>query len=43
VPILALTAAAMATDHEACTNAGMDGVITKPVTLEALTAALAQV
>jgi len=36
IPILGLTAHAAAADHEACRLAGMDGVITKPVTIRAL-------
>jgi CheY-like chemotaxis protein len=41
--ILAMTAAAMQDDRDACINAGMDGYITKPIQLGQLTTALESV
>ncbi len=38
--ILAMTAAAMAEDRQACLDAGMDGYISKPIQLQQLMAAL---
>ena len=40
-PIIALPAAATVEERAACIDAGMDGVVTKPVTLDALTTAIA--
>jgi PAS domain S-box-containing protein len=40
VPIIAMTARAMAGDREECLNAGMNGYISKPVTLETVSRAL---
>jgi signal transduction histidine kinase/CheY-like chemotaxis protein len=40
--IIALTASATREDHDACTAAGMDDYLTKPLTLKALQAALAR-
>lgn len=37
-PIYALTASAMARDREECFNAGMDGLLSKPITLSSLRA-----
>jgi CheY-like chemotaxis protein len=36
LPIVALTANAMAEDRQRCAEAGMDGYVTKPVTAESL-------
>jgi signal transduction histidine kinase/DNA-binding response OmpR family regulator len=41
VPIVGLTANAFRSDAEACRQAGMDGYVAKPVTLERLTDAIA--
>ena len=43
LPIIALTATATSADRNACLMAGMDGVITKPFTLEELALALRSV
>lgn len=43
IPILGLTAQAAAAEHEACLAAGMDRVITKPVTMAELADAIAEI
>ena len=42
LPIIALTAHAFAEEHQNCINAGMNDVLTKPITLNALKAKLEQ-
>jgi PAS domain S-box-containing protein len=39
-PIVALTASAVQAEHDACLAAGMDGVLTKPISIEKLAAVL---
>jgi len=40
IPILALTASAMENDRQDCLNAGMNDYLSKPISLEALRAAV---
>jgi CheY-like chemotaxis protein len=40
IPIVALTANAFAEDRDACSNAGMDGFVVKPVDRQQLEAAI---
>ena len=42
LPIVAMTAAAMKSDYEHCFESGMDGYISKPVSLNKLAAAIQQ-
>ena len=42
IPIVALTASAMLSDQQACRDAGMDDVLTKPVDYKLLAACLAR-
>ncbi len=43
IPIFGLTAHAAAAEHEACRAAGMDQVITKPVTIGALSTPISEI
>jgi len=43
IPIIAMTANAMAGDREACIDAGMDGYVAKPVKRESLYAEIERV
>lgn len=42
VPVVALTASATLKDQQACMDAGMDGVLTKPFRIEQLQTVIAQ-
>lgn len=42
LPIVALTSSALRDDHERCMQAGMDGVVTRPLTLDGLARTLAR-
>ena len=42
LPVVALTAGAFADDRQQCLDAGMDEVLTKPITKDALEATLAR-
>jgi PAS domain S-box-containing protein len=43
IPIIAMTAMAMSGDREACLTAGMDGFVTKPISMKAIQEAIEQV
>jgi PAS domain S-box-containing protein len=43
IPIIAMTAMAMSGDREACLTAGMDGFVTKPISMKAIQEAIDQV
>jgi len=43
IPIIAMTAMAMKSDREACLRAGMDGFISKPISMKAIQDAIEQV
>jgi CheY-like chemotaxis protein len=43
IPVIALTAHASQAQHDQCLAAGMDGVVTKPVSLSALVNCIAAV